>query len=135
MTTAKLEEEYQRLIQDSILKGTVRIRQEGPEKRHAPRFQLESGQVAVKIEPSFEVLDVSASGMAFQTNMAFLPGKAITLVFHETMGVQAHVIACEVIETDPTFMEAGYRVQCHFENPDHGKQVLITMKITGKLQA
>ena len=133
MDTRKLEQEYERLIHDGMNGGSIQIRQDGPEMRDAPRFKLVECHIAVKVEPKFTIEDVSASGIAFISDLAFMPGCAMTLVLENTMGVQARVVGCEMIETEPAFLETRYRVQCRFESSNHGKQMLVMMKEMEKL--
>ena len=127
MDTQKLEQEYNRLIREGMLKGSIEIRGDGPEFRDSPRFEPIEAKIAVKVEPSFTILNISASGVAFMSNLPFLPGSILTLVLEGVIGVQARVIGCEMIETDERFLETQYRAQCCFDTPNHGKQMLLMM--------
>ena len=72
--------------------------------------------------------------MAFLSDISFTPGTTITLFPEETMGVQALVIGCVMKETDPDLLETRYRVQCRFDNEEHGRRVLLMMSEVNKLE-
>ena len=129
----KLEQKYQILIEESISSGMLKIGKNGDEMRKEPRFQVRDGAISVRVEPTFEILDLSATGMAFLSDIAFTPGTIITLYLEETTGVQAFVIGCVMKETDPDFLETRYRVQCRFDNEEHGCRVLLMMSDVNKL--
>ena len=129
----KLEQSYQMLIEESIASGVVRIGKNGDEQRKAPRFQVKDGAISVRVEPTFEIIDLSATGMAFLSDISFKPGSTITLFLEETTGVQAFVIGCVMMETDPDLLETRYRVQCRFDNEEHGRMVLLMMSEVNKL--
>ncbi len=130
----KLNRNYQLLIEESLESGAAVIRNNGDEMRGEPRFQVNDGRLSVRVEPTYEIIDVSASGMAFFSDIPFKPGTVITLYLEDTTGVQARVIGCYLVETDADFMEAQYRVQCHFENEEHGKQVMLMLSAVNKLK-
>lgn len=131
----KLERNYQMLIEESLASGTVAIRNNGDEMRAAPRFQVKGGSLSVRVEPSFEILDLSSTGMAFLSEISFKPGSMITLYLEGTTGVQAEVVGCVMVETDEDLLETHYRVQCRFENEEHGRLVLLMMSDVDKLSS
>lgn len=133
MDTQKIEQEYNRLIRVGMQKGTIGIRGDAPEFRDSPRFEPMGAIIAVKVEPRFTILNISASGIAFLSNLPFLPGSILTLVLEDVIGVQARVISCEMIETDEIYLETRYRAQCSFDTPNHGKQMLLMMDEMEKL--
>ena len=131
----KLEQNYQMLIEESVTSGIVKIGKNGDEMRKDPRFKVRDGSFSVRVEPTFEILDLSATGMAFLSDISFTPGTTITLFLEETTGVQAFVIGCVMMETNPDLLETRYRVQCRFENEEHGRRVLLMMSEVNKLGA
>lgn len=131
----KLGQNYQLLIEESISSGVVKIGKNGDEMRKDPRFRVRDGAISVRIEPTFEILDLSATGMAFLSDISFKPGTSITLFLEETMGMQANVIGCVMLETDSDMLETRYRVQCRFDNEEHGRRVLLMMSEVDKLGA
>lgn len=131
----KLEQSYQLLIEESISSGVVKIGNNGDDKRKAPRFKVKDGAISIRVEPSFEILDLSATGMAFLSEISFTPGTTITLFLEETTEVQALVIGCVMKETDPDLLETRYRVQCRFDNEEQGRKVLLMMSDVNKLGA
>ncbi len=131
----KLGQNYQLLIEESISSGVVKIGKNGDEMRKDPRFRVRDGAISVRIEPTFEILDLSATGMAFLSDISFKPGTSITLFLEETMGMQANVIGCVMLETDSDMLETRYRVQCRFDNEEHGRRVLLMMSEVNKLGA
>ena len=131
----KLGQNYQLLIEESISSGVVKIGKNGDEMRKDPLFRVRDGAISVRIEPTFEILDLSATGMAFLSDISFKPGTSITLFLEETMGMQANVIGCVMLETDSDMLETRYRVQCRFDNEEHGRRVLLMMSEVNKLGA
>lgn len=129
----KLEQNYRLLIEESIASGAVRLGTNGDERRKDPRFQVKNGVISVRVEPTFEIIDISSTGMAFLSDMSFKPGTNITVFLEETTGVQANVIGCVMMEAEGEKLETHYRVQCRFHSEEHGRRVLLMMSEVNKL--
>jgi len=122
-----LDQEYELLVKEGLARGEIEIRQAEWELREAPRFKLDDRKIAVPVQPSFPIVDVSACGIAFYADLPFTPGDYLNVILTDTLGVRARVIACSMVETDPALLETRYRVQCCFEHVVHGKRLLVMM--------
>ena len=58
----KLEQNYRLLSEESIASGAVRLGTNGDERRKDPRFQVKNGVISVRVEPTFEIIDISSTG-------------------------------------------------------------------------
>jgi len=128
MSKRSLEQEYQLILSECLAKGEVRVRTGAPEQREAPRFEIQKGQIAVRVEPTFKLVDISATGIAFLSELPFKPGQVLQLILKDTVAFQARVVACQLVETDIDYLEMRYRVQCRFGDSANGKQLLVLMK-------
>ena len=124
---------YRVLIEQGLRSGVVTLRKNGNENRNDPRFLVDQGNLTIRVEPTFGIVDLSATGMAFLSDISFTPGAVITLYLEDAMGIQARIVGCFMIEVDADMLETRYRVQCRFENPEHGMRVLLLMSEINKL--
>ena len=128
MAVTALDQEYDLLVKEGIAKGEIQVRVDEPDLRGAPRFQMHQRHLSVRVEPQLSVVDLSALGIALLSEYPFDCGETLHLVLQNTLVVQAQVMGCELVETDPMILEARYRVQCRFLDATHGKQLLVLMK-------
>ena len=128
-----IDQEYELLVKEGLARGEIRIRQDKQELREAPRFKLDDCKIAVPVQPSFPIVDLSASGIAFYAETPFTPGAYLNVILKDTMGFPARVIACSLVETDPALLETRYRVQCRFDDAFHGKMLLVVVNEMQKL--
>lgn len=128
------DQAYKDLVEQGLSSEAIEIRDNGNELRRDPRFEVEDGSLAVRVEPNFDIVDLSVSGMAFLSDIPFTPGSNITMYPENTMGIDAMIVGCFMVETDSGLMETRYRVQCRFENEEQGKQVLLMMGDSEKLK-
>ncbi len=133
MGEPNFDQEYELLVKEGLARGDIQIRQDERELREAPRFQLDDCKIGVPVQPSFPVVDLSASGIAFYADLPFTPGDYLNVILKDTLGFPARVIACSLVETDPALLETRYRVQCCFDDAFHGKQLLVMMNEMQKL--
>jgi hypothetical protein len=128
MGKRNLEQEYQLILSEGLAKGEIRIRTGAPEQREAPRFEIQQGRIAVRVEPIFQLVDISATGIAFLSDLPFQTGQVLQLILKDTVAFQARVVCCPLVETDIDYMEMRYRVQCRFGDSANGKQLLVLIK-------
>ena len=121
------DQEYELLVKEGLARGEIQIRQDEREVREAPRFKLDDRKIAVPGQPSFPIVDLSASGIAFYSDLPFTPGDYLNVTMKDPPGFPARVIACSMVETDPEPLETRYRVQCCFDDALHGKTLLVMM--------
>ncbi len=127
MGEPNFDQEYELLVKEGLARGEIQIRQDERELREAPRFKLDDCKIAVPVQPSFPVVDLSACGIAFYADLPFTPGDYLNVILTGAFGFPARVIACTLVETDPALLETRYRVQCCFDDAFHGKQLLVMM--------
>lgn len=123
-----LEREYESLLQSGLETGEVSIRTDPPDHRAAPRFRLPASDIAVRVEPYFRLVDVSAVGIAFMSERPFAVDSVLQLIVRGTVAFQARVVECPLVETDPELLEVRYRVQCRFDSTATGKHLLLLLK-------
>jgi hypothetical protein len=128
MRQPSLDEEYRMLVQEGLARGELSIRTDGPDHRSEPRFRIGNAGIAVRVEPQFKLVDISAVGIAFLSELPFHSDELLHVVLRRTLTFQARVVRSLLVETDPNLLEARYRVQCRFNNPGDGKQLLVLMK-------
>jgi hypothetical protein len=128
MTGGVWQKEYQNLLQRSLSSGAPTVDVPGAERRENPRFKLNSGYVWVRVEPRFTVVDVSISGIAFNSNLSFPIGQTIQLVLDGAFLVESRVVSCQMVEADSALLEVQYNVRCEFLNREHGMQLLVMIK-------
>ena len=128
MAESRWKEDYDRLLELGKKSGDVIEPVQGQERRQNPRFRLRTETIWVKVEPRFSVIDVSISGISFYSNHLFRPGNRIQTSLGKAFSVEAEVLECEMVESDPDFMEAMYQVRCKFVNEAQGMQFLVMLK-------
>lgn len=123
-----LDRAYHLLLEEGYATGQIRRRTDGPDHRSAPRFRLHDGQIAVRVEPQFQLVDISAAGFAFYSEFPFQPDTLVQVILKDTVAYRARVVASPLVETDAGLMELRYRVQCRFDDISNGKQFLVFLK-------
>jgi len=128
MTKGEWKSDYDRIVNDSGKAGELAERDDGEDRRRHPRFRLKTGFVWVKVTPRFNVVDVSVSGLSLHSDFLFKEGDVVNITLGKAFAVEAEVVHCEMVATDPDFMEAKYLVRCQFEDEDTGIQFLVMIK-------
>lgn len=123
-----LDRQYELLLQEGLAKGEVTIRADLPDLRRAPRFRVSGGRIAVRVEPQFTLVDISASGFAFLSEIPFALEVVLHVILRSALAFQARVVGCQLVETDRQLLETRYRVQCQFDDDASGKQLLVLMR-------
>ena len=118
-------QEYDRLINRAIETGEVVILPDEKERRRHPRFKMPGGQVRITDSLQRDIIDMSMSGVAFYSERKYEVGEVVPLSLKEAFAVQAEVLGCEMVQTDPSFLEFAYRVRCQFINLNHGLNFLM----------
>ena len=122
------ETQYEKLLRKSLESGEVKPLEGKSELRTAPRFSLQTGSIWIRTEMPFDVVDISSNGMAFLSHRLFAVGQHLALTLGKAFLVEATVVDCRMIETDPDLMEAMYRVSCEFNDVHNGTQALVMLK-------
>ena len=134
----KWNEEYDRLLERAIAEGKVEPVLDNDEKRDSPRFKLSEGLYRSEESTHREINDLSKTGYAFYSERKYKIGEDVPLNIREAFEAHAKVVACEMVETDPSFLEFRYRVRCRFTNPEHGMTILLLLfediTIDGEMQ-
>jgi hypothetical protein len=64
------------------------------------------------------VIDKSLTGLAFYASTPFPVGKPVRISLRQFFVVEAMVVGCEMVETEPLFLNCQYKVRCRFQNLD-----------------
>jgi len=115
-------------LREGLAKGEVSIRTDLPDLRKAPRFRTPGSNISVRVEPQFSLLDISASGFAFLSELPFAQDDVLHVILRSALAFQARVVGCQIVETDRTLLETRYRVQCRFDDDISGKHLLVLMR-------
>ena len=83
MPVLEWREEYKNLLESEDAAGEIVTMAMGMERRKNPRFKLKTGYVWIKVEPRFEVMDVSVTGISLFSDFQFQSGDVITV----TLGI------------------------------------------------
>lgn len=128
MAVLEWQEEYQNLLKSGATAGEFEPMADGMERRKNPRFKLKTGYVWIKVEPRFQVVDVSVTGISLFSDFQFQPGNVITVTLGKAFSVEATVIDCQLVVSDEMFFENKYLVRGEFEDEDIGMQFLVMIK-------
>ncbi len=128
MTVLEWQEEYKNLLKSGRTAGEIVPMADGMERRKNPRFKLKTGYVWIKVEPRFQVVDVSVTGISLFSDFQFQPGNVITVTLGKAFSVEATVIDCQLVVSDEMFFENKYLVRGEFEGEDIGMQFLVMIK-------
>ena len=116
---------YERRLNRAIATGEVEIIPNGKERRMNPRFKIPGRQIQITDSIQREVINMSISGVSFYSDRNHLIGEVVPLCLDGAFSVQTKVVGCQMVPTDPTFLEFKYRVRCKFVKPDHGLTFLM----------
>jgi len=123
MAQRNWEEEYERILNQAIEGGEVRVLPSGSEKRRHPRFRLSSSQILVTEPVPHDVVDLSISGLAFYAQRPFSMGQLIMVSLRQILAIQAEVLGCDPLSAPDA--PAPYKVRCRFTDEDYGLRFLV----------
>jgi hypothetical protein len=131
MATAKLEREYQAILEQRRRKGEIEDEDKGADRRVHPRLKVNSMDLWLNAEAQLSVIDMSASGISFISNHPLKPGESINIALGKVLNVDAKVLACHLEESATEFLDAQFRIQCKFGEEASGMELLVrTVKPT-----
>ncbi|MCH9046493.1 MAG: PilZ domain-containing protein [SAR324 cluster bacterium] len=85
-----------------------------------PRFNIPGRQIQITDTIERDIIDMSISGVSFYSDRNHAIGEVVPLCLDGAFSVQTKVVGCQMVQTDPSFLEFKYRVRCEFVNSDHG---------------
>lgn len=122
------QQDYEALLREARARGDLERFGNGCDQRGQPRFRLRSQQVFIKVEPRFDVMDVSVSGMAVLSDFPFRVGQTVTITLGKAFSVEATVMDCPLVLLNEDLLETKYQVRCRFADEAVGMQFLVMMK-------
>lgn len=128
MSTEEWKADYKKLLEAAKNAGEIASSPKGSERRNNPRFKLRTESIWVKVEPRFHVIDISIDGISFYSTYQFRRDTVIQTSIGKAFSIEAKVLECEMVESDPDFMEAMYQVRCQFLDERMGMQFLVMLK-------
>ncbi len=128
MLNREWEKEYQYLLDKSRSEGDVEVLGEGAEKRAFPRFKLKSGTVWIQLNLSFDVVDISVSGISLYSLRPFEKEQIIAITLGKAFRIEAEVVNCEMVELEEKFLEIAYLVRCRFKDETSALRFLVMLK-------
>ena len=125
---------YDQFLEQSIQDNQLKILPDDAERRANPRFQLCHNIIWATGEFNFSIVDISVSGLAFDSSHWHDPGRKIALKFGDLVSVQTSVLNCMEMESTPLFYMKRFRVQCRFEDELQGMKFLVIAKDMREIQ-
>lgn len=122
------DKEYEELVKESLSRGDITLVSSDQEKRDSPRFRIKSGAIWVRMDTSFDVLDASISGISFEADRHFKPNDVIAIAIAKAFKIEAEVISCEMVETEPGNTQVKYITRCHFIDEHSAVRFLVMLK-------
>ncbi len=122
------EQEYEQLLEEGKSSGELSTVPEDEEKRNSPRFRILSGAVWIRMDTSFDVIDVSVSGISFYSDQQFELGQVLAVTLGKAFKIEAEIVHCELAEPDPNSGEARYLTRCHFLDKHSSMRFLLMLK-------
>ncbi|MBI3993327.1 MAG: PilZ domain-containing protein [Candidatus Lambdaproteobacteria bacterium] len=119
------QDDYEALLADARQRGDLSQATGAAEKRRFPRINLISRPILVHEPTRYQILDMSAGGMSFYSESSFEIGRVVSISLEGLLTIEARVLGCEMVETDPDFLEVRYRVHCRFEDERYGMRFLV----------
>lgn len=133
MTQTDLAEAYERLLERARSCGELLDETTGKEQRRHPRMRIRVNRLPQRMSPWPLAVDISLSGMAFDTDAPCEAGRAVTIALGPDISAAAEVLACQEV---PVLHEpARYRVRCRFADDDQGLRMLVAVKEMESMRA
>lgn len=117
--------EYERVLQeqqDRLLAWQGSI---GMEQRAHPRVKVESSDLWISTVPVFDLVDMSASGLAIRSNQPLKMGELIRISLGNTVSVEAEVVGCRMDMPPDEFTDGEFRIQCRFLEDLRGMEIFV----------
>lgn len=108
------EKRYQALLKEAEETGNIEFGDIDLGRRNHPRFKIEDTEMQVDVSLNVSVINISLSGVCFFSNLRFKPGQKFDFKVGSVFSIQAEVINCEMVETDPALLEVRFQVLCEF---------------------
>ena len=112
------DKQYQTLLSKGIAAGRVQVLPSTSEKREHPRYRMANTTVWGRVDHCYPVIDKSLTGLAFFSPTPFPVGQVVRISLRQFFVVDALVVGCEMVESDPVFLNFQYKVRCRFNNLD-----------------
>lgn len=100
------------------------------EQRSHPRLHVQSDDLWISAVPQFAMLDMSATGMAVESNHPLRVGERVQISLGQTLSLQARVVACTMVEAPDEYTDGTFRLQCQFLEDLRGMELLVRV-VTG----
>ncbi len=100
----------------------------GSERRRFPRLAVSSPDLWISTVPEFDVVDMSASGMALLSNHPLRPGETLEVGLGRDARAKAEVLACAMEHPPTEHLDAQFRIRCLFRSENEGMTLLVNAK-------
>lgn len=99
------------------------------DRRAEPRYSFDGrreAKIYAHIGPkAFQIVNISVGGVAFFSDVVFEPGTNILLSALGMVALDVDVLRCDLVETNPDFMEYQYLVRASFSPRVNGYLVYV----------
>lgn len=120
-------QEYERFLRQCMEEGQLE-RWGDSEHREHPRFRLWSNIIWTTGEFQFSIVDLSISGIAFDSNRPFESDREIVVRLSDLISARATVIGCSELDATPMFFTGRHRVRSRFSDTLEGLRFLVMVK-------
>lgn len=120
-----VREEYQRILQErrDLMEGGGQAG--SSDQRTHPRFKVEPKDLAISNIAEFEMVDMSASGIAIRSNAPMKPGELLHVSLGSAVSVDTEVVACRMESAPDEYTDGEFRIQCRFVEDLRGMELLV----------
>jgi hypothetical protein len=117
--------EYERVLQEQRERFMASQSLMGMEQRSHPRLKVESKDLWISTVPVFDLVDMSASGLAIRSNQPLKVGELIRISLGNTVSVEAEVVGCHMDMPPDEYTDGEFRIQCRFLEDLRGMEIFI----------
>jgi hypothetical protein len=128
MVSSDLQREYEALLTRSRELGEAAGCIPDSDRRIHPRFRVQTDDLWINSVPSFQLLDISISGIAIAASYPLRPGDKIDVVLGGDVRAQATVVGCRLVDSATQYYDAEFRINCRFVQPERGMELLVNAK-------
>ena len=128
MAASDLQREYEALLARAREIGRAAGIEPDHDRRTHPRFRVQTDDLWINSVPSFQVLDISITGIAIAASYPLRPGDQIDVVLGGDVKAKATVVGCRLVDSATQYYDAEFRINCSFAQPESGMQLLVQAK-------
>ncbi|HKJ00236.1 MAG TPA: PilZ domain-containing protein [bacterium] len=137
MASGELERKYDRMVEDSRLRGQAEQGRTERERRREARILPDAALLDVEGDPWVYLINVSRQGLAFFADTPHKPGVVLPISLESGLTAQAKVVDCRPEAGDPGALAGQFRICCEFNDAEEGLRFFVALNEleTARLEA